>query len=313
MHPHSPVLPSRVAQRLIAFIVALFSLQLAIADQTPFPVTVIDSRLKLIEIPSPPQSIVSLAPSLTEIAFAVGAGSVVTGVTTYCNFPEEVAGIAKIGGFSAKTISIEAIVSLEPDFVLADLSRHGALIETLEGLGIRVIATNAMSIEDCYAVIEMVGTASGYQRSTGALVESMQTRISRITAITRGIPEGQKPRVFWEVFDEPLMTAGPATFIGQLVDLAGGINIFADVSESWPKISHEELLIRDPEVLMSSESHGEKFTEEQVRARTGWGALSAVEDGRIYLFNGDIVSRPGPRIVDALEAIAVTLYPELFR
>jgi iron complex transport system substrate-binding protein len=246
------------------------------------------------------------------VLFAVGAGEIVNGVTTYCNYPLEAMNIGKIGGFSAKTISIEAIVALEPDLVFADLSRHGVIIETLEGYGISVIATNATSIDHIYDVIGMLGAATGTESTANSLVASMKARIDSVSRVTGVLTDGEKPKVFWEVFDEPLMTAGPDTFIGQLIDLAGGINLFSDVTESWPQISHEELLSRNPEVLMSSDNHGEKFTAEAIISRRGWRELDAVRNRRIYLFDGDMVSRPGPRIVDVLVEMAAALHPELF-
>ncbi len=298
----------------LLFAAALFAAALPVfGDTGPFPTQVVDSRGKTLVIKTAPGSVVSLAPSLTEVLFAVGAGEIVKGVTTYCNYPPEAVSIEKIGGFSAKTISIEAILALQPDIVFADLTRHGSVVETLERYGITVVVTDATTIDEIYDVIRMTGAATGNKSTADALIESMRSRIDSISRITRGIPLEERPRVFWEVFDEPLMTAGPDTFIGQLIDIAGGVNIFSDVSESWPKISDEELLSRNPEVLMSSDSHGEKFTLEILTARTGWQALSAVKSGRAYLFDGDMVSRPGPRIADVLSEMAAALHPELFQ
>ncbi len=303
----------RIPLRLAALVLILLMAQNAIPEASRFPVTIVDSGGNAVRIATAPRIIVSLSPSLTEILFAVNAGSAVKGVTTYCNYPEDAVKIEKVGGFSAKTISVEKIVSLEPDLVFADLSRHGPIIEALEGYGIAVISTDATSIEDIYDVIEMVGTASGNREKALTLIGSMKSRVARVAEITAGIAMERRPRVFWEVFDDPLMTAGPTTFIGRLIELAGGVNIFSDVTESWPRISHEELLERDPEVLMSSDSHGEKFTVERIKTRTGWEELSAVKSGRIYLFDGDIVSRPGPRIVDAIEMISAALHPDLYQ
>lgn len=295
------------------FAALLFAAALPVlGDPGPFPIRVIDARGQTLEIDKTPSSVVSLSPSVTESLFAVGAGNIVKGVTTYCNYPPEAADIEKIGGFAAKSISIEAIVALEPDLVFTDLSRHGSIVGVLESYGIDVIVTNATSIDDIYDVITLIGAATGNEKAALTLVDGMKSRISAVSRITGGIPEDEKPRVFWEVFDEPLMTAGPGTFIGQLIELAGGVNVFSDVSESWPKISHEELLFRNPQVLMSSDSHGEKFKPERIAGRTGWRELAAVRNGRIYLFDGDMVSRPGPRIADAVEAMAAVLYPELF-
>ncbi len=314
---HSCPRPSSISLAALLALAAVLLLSapslFANANENSFPVTISDSRGIAVTIEALPNRIVSLSPSLTEILFAVDAGAAVSGVTTYCNYPEEALEKEQVGGFSAKTISIEKIVSLEPALVFADSSLHGPVMDTLESYGITVISTNATSIEDAYAIIEMVGTATGHRDRALSLINDMKARVAKVTEITNKIPAAKRLRVFWEVFDEPLMTAGPSTFIGQLVDLAGGSNIFADVTESWPQISHEELLARDPEVLMSSDSHGDKFTADKIAARTGWHSLTAVKSGMIYLFDGDMVSRPGPRIVDSLEAIAAALYPDLFK
>ena len=208
---------------------------------------------------------------------------------------------------------MEKIVSLVPDLVFADSSTHSVIAEALEKVGIKVIAFNSRSFEDIYTTIELVSITTGHLDQGRKLVIEMRERVSAVSEKVTTIPVGKHLRVFWEIFDAPLMTAGPGTFISQLITIAGGINIFADVKEDWPKVSPEEVIMRNPDILMSSDSHGDNLTIDQVKSRTGWAELSAVKNGWIYLFDGDVVSRPGPRIVDALEAIAKALYPELFR
>lgn len=260
-----------------------------------------------------PGRIVSLSPSLTETLYAIGAGDQIVGVTTYCNYPEDALSKEKVGGFSAKTISIEKILSLAPHIVFADASRHEAVAGILRKASITVVAIDTRSVEDVFETITVLSEATGHQEEGRTLASRMRDRISAVTDAVSRIPADRRLRVFWEIFDEPLMTAGPGTFTSQLVTTAGGINVFADVDEDWPQVSPEEVLKRDPQVLMCSDNHAEKVTVERLTARTGWKQLTAVKDQRIHLFNGDMVSRPGPRIVDALEAIAGALYPELFR
>jgi iron complex transport system substrate-binding protein len=258
------------------------------------------------------ERIVSLSPSNTEILFAVGAGDLVVGVTEYCNFPKAALGIDKIGGFSAKSISIETIVSLKPDLVLAYSTRQEPIVEALEALDIEVITLAPTTLEDIYANISMLGELTGNEDQAQAVVADMRMRVQAVVDITSAIPQEEKTRVFWEVFDEPLMTSGPATFIGQMLDLAGAVNIFADLDEEYPQINAEEVVSRNPQAIMGSDTHGDKLTADQVAARPGWNQIDAAQNGRIYLISGDIVSRAGPRLADAVEAIALALYPDLF-
>jgi len=134
-----------------------------------------------------------------------------------------------------------------------------------------------------------------------------------VAARVAPVPQARRVAVFWEVFDAPLMTAGPGTLTGQMLVLAGGLNVFADLSADYPQVSTEELVARDPAAIMGPDSHGDKLTAEQIAARPGWGGMDAVKKRRVYLINGDIASRGGPRIADAVEAMARALYPDLFR
>jgi len=277
-----------------------------------FPVTITDALERQVTLNTAPQRIVSLSPSNTEILFAVGAGEQVVGVTKYCNYPAAATTREQIGGFSAKTISVENIVALKPDLVFVADEAHQPVIDALTQANIPVIGVDAKTFEDVYANIELIGRLTGHSADAAVMVQTMQQRVAVVKAKTDAIPAAQRLTVFWEVFDEPLITAGPATFIGQMIDLAGGVNIFADVDQEYPEISVEEVVKRNPAVIMGPESHGDKLTPEQVAARPGWSEIKAVKDGRIALVDSDIVSRPGPRLAEALETIAPILYPNAF-
>ncbi|GAB4566520.1 MAG: ABC transporter substrate-binding protein [Anaerolineae bacterium] len=285
---------------------------------TPTPVvegiTVTDALGREVTVQATPQRIVSLAPSNTEILFAVGAGDQVVGVTKYCDYPPEAPeGRTIVGGFSAKSISVETIVSLQPDLVLAAGAIQQPVIEALEQMQIPVIALDAATFDDVYANIRLVGHLTGHEDQAEQVVAEMQDRVAAVTAAVADIPADQRVSVFWEVWDEPLMTAGPHTFIGQMIELAGGVNIFADVEEDYPQISAEEVVASNPDVILGPDSHGDKMTPEQIAQRPGWDGIAAVQAGRVILVDGDIVSRPGPRLADGLEAIARALYPDRFQ
>jgi iron complex transport system substrate-binding protein len=259
-----------------------------------------------------PQRVISLAPSNTEILFAVGAGDQVVGVTQYCNYPPEAQNREQVGGFSAKTISVEKIVALEPDLVLSVGELQGPVIEALEQVKVPVIALGPSNLDDVYARIELVGRLTGHEEQAAEVVAEMEDRVATVTEQVARIPEENRLAVYWEIFDEPRMTTGPSTFTGQLIELAGGVNIFTELNEDYPQINDEEVIERNPAVIMGADTMGDKLSTELVAQRPGWDQIDAVKTGRIYLFDGDMVSRSGPRLALVLEEMARALYPDLF-
>ncbi|HYN90209.1 MAG TPA: cobalamin-binding protein [Ardenticatenaceae bacterium] len=274
-----------------------------------FPLTLEDTLEREVTVSARPARIVSLAPSNTEILFALGAGDQVVGVTEFCNYPPEAQSREKVGGFAANTISVEKIVALEPDLVFSAGEIHRPVIEALDQAGITVFALDAVDFDELYANIAAVGRLSGHAEEAATVVQAMQDRMAAVAATTRAIPEEERPQVFYELWHEPLTTAGPRTFVGQLIELAGGENIFGDVSEDYPEISAEEIVERDPTVILGPSTHADELAPEKLRARSGWEAIQAVSEERIYLVDGDMVTRPGPRLVDALEGMARSFHP----
>jgi len=279
---------------------------------TVVPSSFSDRGGRQITLSAPPKRIVSLAPSITETLFAIGAGSQVVGVTTFCNFPAEAAALTKVGGFTADTLSLEAIINLSPDLVLAGDAGQLAPLEALKPLGIPVLLFAPELLQEVYTDIEQLGAITGHEAEAATTLATMRQRIERVVAAVADMPSDQRLRVFWEVFDEPLMTAGPTTFIGQLIELAGAQNIFADANEGYPQVSTEAIIERNPDVIIGPDYHADKLTPELIAQRPGWDQLAAVKKERIHLLNADIVSRPGPRLADALEELARILYPERF-
>jgi len=278
-----------------------------------FPLSITDSLGRKVTVDQVPQRVVSLAPSLTEMLFAVGAGDQVVGVTSYCNYPPEAATREQVGGFSGDSISVERIVALKPGLVLANGAIHQPIIEALETVNVAVVSIDPANLSEVYEDLDLVGRLTGHREEAAQVVEKMRARIADVVARVETIPQAQRLTVFWEMWDEPLMTAGPGTFPGQLIDLAGGINIFAELSDDWPTVSAEQVLARNPDVIMGSDNHGDKLSAEIVAQRPGWSQVAAVRDGRVYLLDGDIVSRPGPRLAEAALALAQALYPDLFK
>jgi len=277
-----------------------------------FPLAVTDDLGRNVTISSEPQSIISLTPSNTEILFALELGDRVMAVSEYCNYPLEAQNKIKIGGFS--TINIEKVVSLKPDLVLATGGVQEAVVEELERLGLTVIALNAKSIEEVFENIRLVGKAAGQLEAARELTTKLEQRTKAVTDKAKDLPDSQRPRVFYEIQYEPLMTAGPGTFIDDLIHLAGGVNIASDAAAKYPVYNLETLIERNPEVIIISFWHGSiAASVEGVKSRKRWQIIDAVKNNRVYGINADLVSRPGPRIVDGIEEMARFIHPDLFR
>jgi len=282
------------------------------AASSGFPIRVTDALGRQVTMQALPQRIVSLAPSNTERLFAVGAWFTVVGVTTVDTYPPEVAALPKVGGFVPKSISIETIVSLKPDLVLAAGELQRPTVEALERLGIPVVAIeDPGSFDEVYAAIALVGRLTGHEQEASQVVEAMRTRLARVRQAVATLPQEKRVTVFYEVYDEPLMTVGRSTIIGQLLEMAGGINIFADVQGRYPQVSSEEVVKRNPDCILGHTGHQLALTPAQIGQRPGWNHMTAVKHNCIRLLNGDTVARPGPRLAEALEAIAKALYPDL--
>jgi len=277
-----------------------------------FPLAVTDDLGRNVTISSEPQSIISLTPSNTEILFALELEDRVMAVSEYCNYPLEAQNKIKIGGFS--TINIEKVVSLKPDLVLATGGVQEAVVEELERLGLTVIALNAKSIEEVFENIRLVGKAAGQLEAARELTTKLEQRTKAVTDKAKDLPDSQRPRVFYEIQYEPLMTAGPGTFIDDLIHLVGGVNIASDAAAKYPVYNLETLIERNPEVIIISFWHGSiAASVEGVKSRKRWQIIDAVKNNRVYGINADLVSRPGPRIVDGIEEMARFIHPDLFR
>jgi iron complex transport system substrate-binding protein len=281
------------------------------AQETVYPLTLVDGLGREVTIAAPPQRIVSLLPSNTEILFTLGLGDRVVGVTQYDTFPAEAQEKTKIGGMTVESISLETILALEPDLVLAHDAHQQQVIDLLTDNGLTVFAVNSTGLADVYRAIEWIGRIADIQPQAAALNLQIQTDIAAISAKIEQIPVDQRPTVFYEVWSEPLLTAGPETFIGQLISLAGGRNIFADVAQDFPEISPEEVIARNPAVILSSQFSAENLAPEALAARPGWSEIEAVKNGRIHFLTDDFISRPGPRLALALQELVKALYPDL--
>jgi iron complex transport system substrate-binding protein len=264
-----------------------------------------DGLGRRVELAGPARRVVSLTPALTEILFAVGAGDQTVGVTEYCNYPAAALTKTKVGGFSGKTVSIETIVALHPDLVLISAAMHEKVAGLLAAVGVASFALEPTDFEGVCAGVAAVGRLTGRDEGAAAVVAGMRDKLAALAKLTAGRP---RPRVFWELWDDPLMTSGGATFVNEVIRLAGADNVFADMKEQWPVVSAEEVLRRDPDWIISGDDRGPGFNVAAVAARPGWAVLKAVKAGRIGVLTSDTVYRGGPRLVDAVAQLVGLLY-----
>lgn len=272
-----------------------------------------DGLDRSVSLEQPAQRIVSLAPSATEILFAVGAGGQVVGRDSFSNYPASTAELPDVGG-SMGDYSFEAIAKLNPDLVVLTEINTPEQVKSLEDLGLTVYyLKNPVALDGLYPMLESVGTLTGHDKEAAALVTSLKERVKKVQDTIAGAQT--TPMVFYELDGSDAAkpwTSGPGTFVDQLIQMAGGSNVGAAMQDAWAQISLEQLLVADPDViLLGDAAYG--MTPEQVAARNGWQTLKAVKEGKIYAFNDDLVSRPGPRLVDGLEELARIIHPELYK
>jgi len=263
-----------------------------------------------VTLAAPAQRIVSLAPSNTEILFAVGAGDQVIGRDEFSDYPAEAASIESVGG-SMGEYSAEAIVALEPDLVLAAEINTPELVSQLEDLGLTVYYLgNPTTIEEMYTNLEIVGQLTGHD--TTEMVDSLKARVAAVDE--KIAPISSRPSVFYEIdASDPSKpwTYGPGSFGNLLIERAGGFNIASDAPDSYPQLSLEQVVVANPSVILLGDSMW-GVTPESVLDREGWNTILAVQNNQIFPIDDNLISRPGPRLVDGLEALAKILHPGLF-
>lgn len=270
----------------------------------PGPTVITDDLGREVRLVRMPDRIVSIAPSNTEILFALGLGDKVVGVTDSCDYPEEAKSKPKVG---AVDIDYEKIIEIEPDLVVAVGSLQRQAIERLAELGVTVLAVDPRTIAGVLGAIRMMGAATGTEDRAGALAAELSGRIATVEAKVSGSHASRKPRVFVEIWNDPLMTAGPGTFLDELISMAGGENIAHDAPSEWPEYDTEAVIERDPEVVILT-----NFNLAEALARPAWQVTSAYRAGRVFELHPDLLVRPGPRLVQGLEELARILHPEVF-
>ncbi|MFJ5761293.1 ABC transporter substrate-binding protein [Neobacillus sp. NPDC093182] len=280
-------------------------------EETAFPVTIKDALDNEVTIKAKPEKIVSLIPSNTEIAFALGLEEQVVGVSDFDNYPEEAAAKEKIGGME---INIEKIISLQPNLVLAHASAMNGTdgLQQLRDAGLTVLVIHdAQNFEQVYDSIVMIGKATGENKKAEELIKSMQDKLAEIKAKAGEIKE--KKKVFIEVSPAPeVFTTGKNTFMDEMISVINADNIAND-QEGWIKIDQEVMIDRNPDVIITTYGFYTENAVEQVLSRQGWENVNAIKNKQVIDVDSDRVTRSGPRIVEGVEDLAKAVYPEVFK
>lgn len=269
--------------------------------------TVVDQAGRSVTVPATPERVVALAPSITEIIFALGQEDRLKGVTTYSNYPPAALALPKVGTYIR--LDLERIVALAPDLCIAIKDGNPkAAVDRLTELNVPVYTVNPVDIEHVIRAVIEIGGLLNAEENAHRLADEMHTRVQRVKSQTAHATH--RPRVFFQIGIAPIVSVGTKTFINELIVLAGGDNIAAG-STAYPRFNREQVLALAPEVIIiSSMTRGASF--EQIKQEwQNWPKIPAVQHQRIYIVDSDLFDRPSPRLVEALEMLVKLIHPEI--
>jgi iron complex transport system substrate-binding protein len=279
------------------------------APEAEGPITVVDDTGEQIVLEKPAERIISAAPSNTEVLFALGLEEKVIGVSDIDDYPEEVKEKERVGGLY--DLNVEKIISLQPDLVLT-ISGAEEAIALLQDKGIVVYTAEPETLDQALENIRKIGQLTGADAQAEELISQMQEDIDAVKSKVADIPEEKRPKVFWQVWNDPLMSAGQDTFISDLIVTAGGVNILAlDGLTGWPQYSVEKVIEHNPDVIIAPESLSP--TPDVILQDARFSTVRAVQEKRVYVVPDNLVVRPGPRVTQGLYLIAKAIHPELFQ
>ena len=276
-----------------------------------FPLTITDAAGRKVTIAKAPQRIISLAPSTTEIVFALGLGSKVVAVDNFSDYPAEVKALPKIGDLK---VNFEQVVAKTPDLVLAAGITSPDAVQKLADLklAVVVVGSSTSTMENIQGDIALVGKVTGASAQAQQVVDGMKKKLDSLKA--KAATARTKPKVYWELDGtDPTKpyTVGPGGFVSDIITLAGGENTFAKSTTPYAQISSEQVVSANPDiVIMSDAAYG--VTVASLKARKGWNVVNAVKNNKVFPIDDNLVSRPGPRVVDGLDAAMRLIHPELF-
>ncbi|MFB7158356.1 ABC transporter substrate-binding protein [Lysinibacillus sp. NPDC056232] len=279
-------------------------------DQATFPMTITDASGKEITLEAPPEKIVSLIPSNTEILFSLGLNDEIVGVTNNDDYPPEAAKKEKVGGMD---YNIEQIIALSPDIVLAHasgMSYSKGAIEQLEAAGVKVfVVADAKNFNETYTTIEQLGRATGKLEEAKKVVATMKAKVAEVETKLEGV----KPKkVFVESTDEPeIYTAGKGTFMNEMLEMIHAENVAADTND-WYQIDAEQIIAKNPDVIVVTYNYVPNILT-KIPQRPGFETITAVKNKAIVQVDENTTSRQGPRLADGFEELAKAIYPEAFK
>jgi len=284
------------------------NLEQNVAESPRFPIDIPNGQGGMLRLNKSPERIISLSPAMTEIIFALGADKNLVAADDFSDYPAQAMKLPKVG--NAYNVDLEQIVNYNPDLVLLSFARF---VQNIEDLGIPVLfQPPPKDLTGVLEIIRLTGDWTGNPHIASELIKDMEERIKATLSEIDSVPN--RPIVFYEL-DPLLFTAGPSSFVGNLLTLLKAENLVKESEGAFPQLSAEIIISRNPDIIIlgdSSEFTPQKETAEIVRNRPGWSSISAVKKGRIYTIDPSLVSRPGPRIVDGLEKLASLIYPSKF-
>ena len=277
-----------------------------------FPLTVVDDLGRTVKIEKLPQRIISLAPSNTEIIYALGLEDRLVGTTDYCDYPEAAKYKPRVAGYVNP--DLEKVVSQQPDLIIAEAIHENTVLPALEKLGLTVIIMSASSLDVVLGDIKLIGEITGKSKAATKLVDDLTKRIQAVTTKTAGLPAEQRPRVLYTVWYDPIWTMGSETFIDDLIWKAGGTNIFSKDFEKSHVVSLESIISKNPQVIIvSGMGTTGDLIYNNIMKETRLRGIDAMRDSRVYkISDANLIERPGPRVIDGLEEVAKFIHPEIF-
>ncbi len=270
---------------------------------------VVDETGRAVVLPSSPTRIIALAPNVTEILFALGLDKEIVGVSTHCNFPEAAKAKPRVGSYIS--LDFEKILSLKPDLILATGAGNTIeMVDRLGKLGIPVYVIYPRNFDGILTSILHVGQILSREKEAREIISNMRARRQRVIEATRGLP---RPRVFLQIGETPIVTVSKGSFADDLIRLAGGENVAAGEESMYPRLGLEEILRRAPDIIIVSSMNPKTSYEKLLQEWARWKTIPAVQNGRLYLVDSDLIDRPSPRIIDGLEEMARIIHPEQFK
>ncbi|MFM1651863.1 ABC transporter substrate-binding protein [Brevibacillus sp. B_LB10_24] len=274
-------------------------------SETTYPLSLTDGTNTSITLEQEPKRVITLAPSETEILFAIGAGDKVVGVDQYSDYPEEAKSKEKVGDMNT---NVEAVIALQPDLVVASASMNQKAIEQLRSYDIKVYASSPKTVDQVIEKIETVGKIMNLQQNAKHVAEKMRADKQSVVDAVKDVP---KKKVYLEY--NPGWTVGKGEFLDELISLAGGINVGGDKS-GWYEIDPEHIIQANPEIILYPEGEGAgDVILDGIKKRPGWGQIDAVKNNRMFSFEQSPVVRVGPRLTDGLKEIAKAIHPDLVK